>query len=103
MIVGSKVRKTQSKITDGSQFCITILRVGNAAGSDGPIILLLKGKEKKIYPQVWNNIVKAFGCRPGSCVINTLSAYMTKKAWKELTPALINGIQKKPVIEIILN
>ena len=43
-IVGSKERKTQSKITDDSRFSITILRVGNAAGLDGPIIIILKGK-----------------------------------------------------------
>ena len=97
-IVGSKERKTQSKITDDSRFSITILRVGNAAGSDGPIIIILKGKDKKIYSKVLNDIVKAFGCPPGSCVINTPSAYMTDEAWKELVPALIKGIRQMPVI-----
>ena len=99
-IVGSKERKTQSKITDDSRFfiTITILRVGNAAGLDGPIIIILKGKGKKIDSKVLNDIVKAFGCPPGSCVINTPSAYMTDEAWKELVLALIEGIRQIPVI-----
>ena len=45
-----------------------------------------------------NDIVEAFGCPPGSCVINTPLAYMTDEAWKELVPALIKGIRQMPVI-----
>ena len=74
-------RKTQPKITDDSCLSINVLRVGNADKEDGPIIIIFKGKCKKNDSIFLNNLVKVFGCPPGSCVINITSVYMTNEAW----------------------
>ena len=95
-VLSEKTREVTAKRMSDSKFSITILRVGSAAGCDGPIIFLVKGE--KIECEALKDIVKNFGCPPGSCVIPTPTAYMTDKAWNELIPKLIEGIRAMPGI-----
>ncbi|OEU17888.1 hypothetical protein FRACYDRAFT_238318 [Fragilariopsis cylindrus CCMP1102] len=72
---------------------VTILQVGSAPGCNGSHILLVEGKS--IQYKALKDIVKNFGCPPGSCVIPT----RTDDAWEEVVlPHLIEGIRQMPVI-----
>lgn len=90
-VLGASDKRITSKCNSDSKFSITILRVGSAAGVDGPIIFLVEGK--KIDSDVLKDLPKKFGCPIGSCVIATPSAYMMDKAWDKLLPKLIEGIR----------
>ena len=79
-VVGRKDRQPQFEIMDDSRLSITLLRVENAAGSDGPIIVLLKVKGNDIGSQTLRAIGKHYNCHPGSCLINEPSAYITDQA-----------------------
>lgn len=89
-VVGARGRITSKRGAD-SKVSITILRVGSAAGIDGPIIFLVEGKSIDIKPL--KDLPKNFGCPIGSCVLPTPTAYMTDDAWKEVVPHLIEGIR----------
>jgi hypothetical protein len=95
-VLSGKETKTTSRIMSDSRLSITILRVGSAAGCDGPLIFLVEGKS--VHYKALKDIVQTFGCPPGSCVIPTPSAYMTDDAWEEVLPHLIEGIRQMPVI-----
>ena len=95
-VLSGKESKTTSRIMSDSRLSITILRVGSAAGCDGPLIFLVEGKS--VQYNALKDIVRNFGCPPGSCVIPTPSAYMTDDAWEEVLPHLIEGIRQMPVI-----
>ena len=41
-----------------------------------------------------SNIVKNYGCPPGSCVIPTPTAYMTDEVWLKILPKLLKGIRQ---------
>ena len=72
-----------------ARFSITLLRVGSAAGVDGPLIILTKGESLEF--RLLSNIVKNYGCPPGSCVIPTPTAYMTDEVWLKILPSLLKG------------
>lgn len=95
-VLSSKERKVTSKIMQDTRTSITILRVGSAAGCDGPIIFLVHGEN--IEYKSLKNLPKNYGCPPGSCVICTPTAYMTDKAWKKIVPILVRGIREMPGI-----
>lgn len=90
-IIGEKEQKKHEKNTDDSRESITAVRIGNAAGNEGPYIFLAKGKKmecKSLQP----NVLREKGAPGGSRVIMTPSAYMNDVAWLEMAPYLADGI-----------
>ena len=90
-----QVPESKGSYTDWNdpENAVTILQVGSAAGCNGSHILLVEGKS--IQYKALKDIVKTFGCPPGSCVIPT----PTDDAWEEVVlPHLIEGIRQMPVI-----
>jgi len=70
---------------------ITCLRVGSAAGVNGPVVFLTKGKE--IHRRFsGDRLHTVYGLPKGSCVIPTPNGYMDDEAWlkvvKIVAPAL---------------
>ena len=82
-----------------SRFSITVLRVGSAAGVNGPVIFLAKGK--KVHPRLrGNNLVTKYGFPEGSCVIPNKAAYMDNKTWVKVVKFLALGIRKMAVSNV---
>jgi hypothetical protein len=94
-VIGDRSRKKHEKNVDDNRDSITIVRVGNAAGNNGPLIFLATGK--KLENRALRNLDRK-GHPAGSKVVMTPSAYMTDEAWKELVPTLCKGIRAMPVI-----
>ena len=70
-----------------SQCSITIVQTGCAGGVTGPVIFLMKGKERR--EGYTNEFLLAHGCATGSTIVMTENAYMTNKAWILVTIALV--------------
>ena len=91
-IFGKKVQKNMEDFK-GS---ISIIRVGSAAGIEGPIIFLCALKDKKHLPANLQGDLsrhKHFNLPKGSKVICTPTAYLTDDAWLEAVPEICNGIR----------
>ena len=79
-----------------SRFIVTTVRVGSAAGVDGPRVYLAKIERLK------QTTMKMFGrgehdhhpSPEGTFIEMTLNAYMTDQAWKYITPKLYKGMSK---------
>ncbi len=92
-VLGSAARKKHEKNTSDSCQSITVVRVGSAAGIKGPRIYLAKGKELTVESLKINNFCHQHKVPIGSHVTMTPSAYMTNKAWFDISPSLCNGIR----------
>ena len=58
-IIGDNYKPCHDKNCSNSRFSITVLRVGSAAGVNGPVIFLAKGK--KVHPRLrGNNLVTKY-------------------------------------------
>ena len=81
------------------RFSITVLRVGSAAGVNGPVIFLAKGT--KVHPRLrGNNLMTKYGFPEGSCVIPNKAAYMDDKTWENVVKLVAPGIRKMAVINV---
>jgi hypothetical protein len=76
---------------------ITTYRTGVAAGHNGPTFFLLKGKKRKSGFN--ETFLKQEGCALGLTICMTKNAYMTEKAWEEMTPSIVKGYRNLPVVK----
>ena len=78
---------------------ITVLRVGSAAGVNGPVIFLAKGT--KVNPMLrGNTLVTKYGFPEGSCVIPNKAAYIDDGTWAEVVEVVAPGIRKMAVSNV---
>ena len=81
-VVGDKLNRKHHRNNNDSRDSVTAVRIGSAAGTEGPRIYLASGKH------VWREAVKDFGKHhkspPGSHICMTPSAYMTDDTWKRM-------------------
>jgi len=80
------------KNTSDSRLSITIVRVGSAAGVEGPRIFLAKGVELTTESMLKKNFARIHKAPIGSFVEMTPNAYMTNKVWMKIVPHLCDGI-----------
>ena len=74
IIVGNDKPRHDKNCSD-LRFLITVLRVGSAAGENGPVIFLTKGTN--VHPRLrGKKMVIKYVFPEGSCVILNRSAYM---------------------------
>ena len=72
-IIGDNDKPCHNKNCSDSRFSIAVLRVGSAAGLNGPVIFLSKGT--KLHPRLrGNNLVTKYGLPEGSFVIPNKAA-----------------------------
>lgn len=97
MIIAAFNKAKQELENANSRLSVTILRVGSAAGFQGPTFVLLKGKD--VAAGFDEDFLVKHGAAPGSRIIMTPNAFMTHDAWDELAPHLAAGIRKMKIIE----
>ena len=95
-VLGSAAKKKTEKISDDSRASVTSIRVGNAAGMQGPFVFLAKGI-KFDRPPI-KRILKD-RCPAESVVVMTPNAYLTDEAFDQLVPSLCKGIRAMPVVK----
>lgn len=95
-IIGDKQKKKHEVTTAGSRVSITVYRLGNAAGSDGPTVFMPPGKYRKAGFS--DAFLLKHGAAPGSTIVMTDSGYMTEAAWVEMAPVVAAGIRAMPII-----
>jgi hypothetical protein len=95
-VVASELKSKTEKMMDDCHASITSIRVGMASGDQGPFIFLINGKKVERKPM--RDLVKNYGCPPGSVVIPSPNAFMTDAVWLSLVPFLAEGIRQMPVI-----
>ena len=95
-IIGSNERKKHEKNTSDSRLSITVVRIGSAAGIEGPRIYLGKGKEDPPSHMKKGNFSSRYTAPPGSYVKMTPNAYMTNIVWDELAADISEGIRACP-------
>ena len=79
-----------------SELLITVLRVGNAAGVNGAMILQAKGT--KVHPTMrGNNFLTKYGLPEGYCTIPNKAAYMDDKTWAKVVKVVARGMRKMAV------
>lgn len=81
-IFGKKVQKNM----DDYKGSISVIRIGSAAGIDGPVFFLCAGKDESMILSVLCGDLKRHGLPTGSKVICTPTAYLTDDAWIEVVP-----------------
>ena len=85
-IIGSAARQKHEKNTSDCQQSTTVVRIGSAAGVEGPQFFLGKGKEQHV-PSFRKAIFSRIHKVPvGSCVNMTPNAYMTNLVWNAIAP-----------------
>ena len=100
-IIGDNDKPCHEKNCSDSRFSITVLRVGSAAGVNGPVIFLAKGT--KVHPRLrGNNLVIKHGLPEGSCVIPNKSAYIDDDTWAKVVKVVAPGIRKMSVRNVAL-
>ena len=96
-IVGAADKKKHERKTGEVRCSITIYRSGVSNGGNGPTGFLMKGKKKR--PGFTDQFLVRNGCEPGSTVIMTDNAFMTNKAWVQLTKKVsCNILMNSPFI-----
>ena len=74
MFLGEKTNPAMKNCSD-SKFSITVLRVGSAAGLNGPVIFMTKGE--KLYPSIrGTNLVTRYEFPEGYFLIPNKAVYM---------------------------
>ena len=77
-MVGGNDKPRHDKNCSDSRFSITVLRVGSAAGVNGPVIFLAKGT--KVHPRlIGNKLLTKYGFPEGYCVIKNKASYMDEE------------------------
>ena len=98
-VIGSKDKPRHDQNFSDSRFSITALRVGSAAGLNGPVIFMEKGT--KVHHRLkGTNFVTRYGLPEGSCVIPNKAAYMDDKTWEKVAKVVAPGIRKMTVVNI---
>ena len=98
-IIGDNNKPRHEKNCSDSRFSIKVLRVGSAAGVNGPVIFLEKGTT--VHPRLrGNNLVTKYGFPEGSCVIPNKAAYMDDETWAKVVKVADPGIRKMEMINV---
>ena len=92
-VTGSAAQKKHKKNTSDSRQSITIVRVGSAAGVEGPRIFLAKGVDLTAESMLKKHFARIHKAPIGSFVEMTPNAYMTNKVWMKIVPHLCDGIR----------
>jgi hypothetical protein len=95
-IVGDRSKSKHEKNCADSRSSITLYRTGFVAGHNGPTAFIMTGKNRRTgYTDkfLMNN-----GCEEGSTIAMMETAFMTTKAWEEITPSLIQGYRAMQVV-----
>ena len=95
-VLGCAGKNKHENNISGYRFSVTTVRVGSAAGVDGPRVYLAKGERLK------QTTMKRFGrgehdhhpAPEGTFIEMTPNAYMTEQAWKNINPKLCKGMRK---------
>lgn len=95
-IVGEFGQKKHKKVSDCWSL-ITIYRTGTLAGSNGPTVFIVKGK--RIRSGYMEDFLMEQGAAFGLSIQMTENAFMTKLAWRAMTPKLVVGYRKLPYAE----
>ena len=98
-IIGGNYKPRYENNSSDSRFSITVLRVGSAAGVNGPVIFMAKGK--KVHQSLrGNNLVTKYRLKEGSCVITNKTTYMDDKTWSKVVKVVAPGIRKMAVSNV---
>eukprot|EP00966_Prymnesium_polylepis_P311659 7201433-Prymnesium_polylepis.1 len=100
-IIGDKEKQKHQKATADSRTSVTLYRLGNCAGDDGPTGFLPPGHRRK--PAYTDEFLVKHGASPGSCIVMTKTGYMTEEAWVEMAPKMVTGIRAMPVVKDMPN
>ncbi len=92
-VIGSAAQNKHEKNTSHSRQSITIVRVGSAAGVEGPGNFLAKGVELTADSMQKRNFARIHKAPIGSFVEMTPNAYMTNEVWMKIVPHLCDGIR----------
>ncbi len=92
-VIGSAAKKKHEKNTADSNQSIAVVRLGSAAGVEGPRIYLAKGKELTVTSMTDKNFARIHKAPTGSYVKMTPNAYMTNEVWLDIAPSLCKGIR----------
>jgi len=95
-VIGSIAKAKTELIKDDCRASITVLRIGFASGTQGPLIFLAKGKTMD-RPSIKANL-RSEGVPKGSTVLMTPNAFMTDVTWTKVVPILCKAIRNLPVI-----
>lgn len=94
-VIGSAKKRKHEKNLADNRDSITTVRIGSAAGIDGPRVYLAKGKTIEHRSMINSEIFcENYGAPAGSCVQMTPSAYMTDEAWRSCVPIICKGIRQ---------
>lgn len=95
-IFGKKVQKNM----DDFKGSISVIRVGSAAGIEGPVIFLCAGKDKRSIPNnLKGDLSKKHGLPKGSRVVCTPTAYLTDESWLKAVPYICEGIREMEIVK----
>ena len=95
-IIGDNDKPRHDKNCSDSRFSITFLRVGSAAGANGPVISISRGA--KVHPRLrGKNLVTKYGFSEGSCVIPNKEAYMDDETREKVVKVVAPDIRKMAV------
>ena len=86
LIVGSADKKKHDNEKGSSRDSITVIRCGNTANRQAATFILLEGKKRN--EDYSDDFLARNGAAPGSTIIMTESAFLTKEAWMLLVPLL---------------
>ena len=97
-IIGAADKRHHDKNTSDSRVSITVVRCGNAAGANGPVVFLTTGQKVN---RTFSNyrLHKIYGLPEGSTVLCNNSAYMDDATWIKCVKAMAPGIRAMPTIK----
>ena len=95
VLADSERKKRNVNVVD-CQELITCLRIGSAAGVNGPVIFLTKGKDVH-WRFSGDKLHKMYGLPEVLCIILTASGYMDDEAWLKVVKVIAPAIQKMQV------
>ena len=92
-VIGGNDKPRHEKNCSDLRFSITVLWVGSAAGVNGLVIFLVKGK--KVHQRLrGDNLVTKYVSSEVFCVVPKKSAYMDDKNWATVLKVVAPGIRK---------
>ena len=91
-ICGSRDKKKHDNEKGSSRDSVTNIRCGNAANRQAATFILLAGKKRN--PDFSDDFLVRNGAAPGSTIIMTESAFLTKVAWSRLVPLLCKSLRQ---------
>ena len=92
VLAGVNRKKHNLNLAD-CQELVTTLHTGAAAGVNGPVIFLTKGREVHCSFR-GNRLHTVFGLPEGSCVIANGMGYMDNETWLKVEKILAQAIRK---------